>query len=194
MSGDWSPDIPGRFALPRGRTRAAARSRCRGSAIVLVVSVEKTLLKVEADPAEGDTAKARQRLTSLVSAFPERLDVREHLARVCRLQEDGGRQADGATSARNPLNRRSPASRRPREARSTGCGRCSGHPIPTRRQRQSRVCVWRHFWSRPAHRPTTVDSAKRTCRARTGGPRRPCVTVRRRQQPLPFSWPSYSCS
>lgn len=58
------------------------------SVIVPFVSVEKTLLKVEADLAEGDTAKARQRLTSLVSAFPERLDVREHLARVCRLQGD----------------------------------------------------------------------------------------------------------
>lgn len=52
------------------------------------VSVEKTLLKVEADLAAGDTAKARQRLTSLFAAFPGRLDVREHLARVCRLQGD----------------------------------------------------------------------------------------------------------
>ena len=52
------------------------------------VSVERTLLKVEADLAEGDTAKARQRLTSLLAAFPERLDVRARLAQVCRLQGD----------------------------------------------------------------------------------------------------------
>lgn len=52
------------------------------------VSVERTLLRVEADLAKGDTAMARRRLTSLVGAFPERLDVREHLARVCRLQGD----------------------------------------------------------------------------------------------------------
>lgn len=31
---------------------------------------------------------ARQRLTSLIVAFPERLEVREQLARVCRLQGD----------------------------------------------------------------------------------------------------------
>jgi hypothetical protein len=56
--------------------------------MVPVVSVERTLLRVEADLAEGDTAMARRRLTSLVGAFPERLDVREHLARVCRMQGD----------------------------------------------------------------------------------------------------------
>jgi Flp pilus assembly protein TadD len=56
--------------------------------MVPVVSVERTLLRVEADLANGDTAMARRRLTSLVGAFPERSDVREHLARVCRMQGD----------------------------------------------------------------------------------------------------------
>lgn len=56
--------------------------------MVPIVSVERTLLRVEADLANGDTAMARQRLTSLVGAFPQRLDVREHLARVCRMQGD----------------------------------------------------------------------------------------------------------
>jgi hypothetical protein len=60
----------------------------RGSAIVQIVSVEKTLRRVDADLAEGNTAKARERLSSLVGAFPERLDVREYLARVCRLEGD----------------------------------------------------------------------------------------------------------
>lgn len=55
---------------------------------VTAVSVERTLQRVQADLADGDTAMARRRLTSLVAAFPERLDVREHLARVCRLQGD----------------------------------------------------------------------------------------------------------
>jgi hypothetical protein len=56
--------------------------------MVAVVSVERTLLRVEADLAQGDTAMARRRLTSLVGAFPERLDVREQLARVCKMQGD----------------------------------------------------------------------------------------------------------
>jgi hypothetical protein len=56
--------------------------------MVPAVTVERTLLRVEADLANGDTAMARRRLTSLVGAFPERLDVREHLARVCRMQGD----------------------------------------------------------------------------------------------------------
>ncbi len=52
------------------------------------MSVEKTLQRVDGDLAAGNAALARQRLTSLIVAFPESLEVREQLAHVCRLQGD----------------------------------------------------------------------------------------------------------
>lgn len=52
------------------------------------MSVEKTLQRVDGDLAAGHVALARQRLTSLIVAFPESLEVREQLAHVCRLQGD----------------------------------------------------------------------------------------------------------
>jgi hypothetical protein len=45
-------------------------------------------LRVEGDLAAGKVALARQRLTSLIASFPESLEVRDQLARVCRLQGD----------------------------------------------------------------------------------------------------------
>ncbi|WP_432571662.1 DUF6584 family protein [Kineococcus sp. SYSU DK005] len=42
--------------------------------------MEQTLTKAAADLAAGRTTPARQRLRGLVASFPERLDLREHLA------------------------------------------------------------------------------------------------------------------
>lgn len=50
--------------------------------------VERTLERVDADVAAGRRALARQRLRGLVDAFPERLDLRERLAALYRLDGD----------------------------------------------------------------------------------------------------------
>ncbi|MFF3064900.1 DUF6584 family protein [Oerskovia sp. NPDC057915] len=52
------------------------------------MSVERTLARVEEDLNVGDAAMARTRLTSLVRSLPHRLDARERLADVCRLDGD----------------------------------------------------------------------------------------------------------
>ncbi|MFI9010281.1 DUF6584 family protein [Actinosynnema sp. NPDC053489] len=53
--------------------------------------VELTLRKVAEEVERGDLAsvlRARQRLVGLVTSFPDRLDLRERLAAVCRLLGD----------------------------------------------------------------------------------------------------------
>lgn len=52
------------------------------------VTVERTLARVEEDLRKGDLAMARTRLSSLVQSLPHRLDARERLADVCRLDGD----------------------------------------------------------------------------------------------------------
>ncbi|HET9655283.1 MAG TPA: DUF6584 family protein [Kineosporiaceae bacterium] len=46
------------------------------------MTVEQTLVKVEADLAAGDVPMARQRLQGLVGSFPQRLDLRERPAEL----------------------------------------------------------------------------------------------------------------
>jgi predicted Zn-dependent protease len=50
----------------------------------LTMPLDMTLARVEDDLARGDLSKARQRLRSLVDAFPQRLDLRVRLADVYR--------------------------------------------------------------------------------------------------------------
>jgi hypothetical protein len=50
--------------------------------------VQDTLARVEADMTAGDLEMACRRLRGLVSSFPERLDLREQLARAYRLREN----------------------------------------------------------------------------------------------------------
>jgi len=50
--------------------------------------VDRTLARVEADLAAGELALACRRLEGLVTSFPERLDLREQLAEVCRRRGD----------------------------------------------------------------------------------------------------------
>ncbi|MGV8967785.1 MAG: DUF6584 family protein [Cellulomonas sp.] len=52
------------------------------------MTVERTLARVEEDLRKGDLAMARTRLSSLVQSLPHRLDARERLADVCRLDGD----------------------------------------------------------------------------------------------------------
>ncbi|WP_125775461.1 DUF6584 family protein [Antribacter gilvus] len=52
------------------------------------MTVERTLARVEADLDKGDVGMARTRLKSLVESLPQRLDARERLADVCRLEGD----------------------------------------------------------------------------------------------------------
>ena len=52
------------------------------------MSVERTLERVEEDLRVGDVTMARTRLSSLVRSLPHRLDARERLAAVCRLDGD----------------------------------------------------------------------------------------------------------
>jgi hypothetical protein len=60
------------------------------------VTVERTLARVEDDLRIGDVTMARTRLKSLVQSLPHRLDARERLADVCRL--DGDRAEAGRWS------------------------------------------------------------------------------------------------
>ncbi|MGN6243604.1 MAG: DUF6584 family protein [Motilibacteraceae bacterium] len=66
--------------------------------------VERTLARVEEDLAAGRRLLARQRLRGLIGSMPQRLDVRERLAEVYRL--DGDLQQAGRWSylarERNP--------------------------------------------------------------------------------------------
>lgn len=68
------------------------------------MTVERTLARVDGDLSTGDVAMARTRLKSLVQSLPHRLDARERLADVCRL--DGDRVEAGRWSylseARDP--------------------------------------------------------------------------------------------
>jgi hypothetical protein len=50
--------------------------------------IDRTLARVDDDVAAGRTSLARQRLRGLVGSFPERLDLRERLAAVYRLEGD----------------------------------------------------------------------------------------------------------
>lgn len=52
------------------------------------MSVQQVLTRVEDDLAVGHRPRARQRLKSLVGAYPQRLDVRERLAELYRLDGD----------------------------------------------------------------------------------------------------------
>lgn len=52
------------------------------------MTVERTLARVEEDLAAGRPHLARQRLHGLVGAFPQRLDLRERLAELYRLDGD----------------------------------------------------------------------------------------------------------
>jgi hypothetical protein len=52
------------------------------------VTVERTLARVEDDLRKGDITMARTRLKSLVQSLPQRLDARERLADVYRLEGD----------------------------------------------------------------------------------------------------------
>ncbi|KRC42754.1 DUF6584 family protein [Oerskovia sp. Root22] len=52
------------------------------------MTVERTLARVEEDLRVGDVTMARTRLSSLVRSLPHRLDARERLADVCRLDGD----------------------------------------------------------------------------------------------------------
>ncbi|MCF4123580.1 hypothetical protein L1785_21660 [Antribacter sp. KLBMP9083] len=52
------------------------------------MTVERTLARVEDDLHKGDITMARTRLQSLVQSLPHRLDARERLADVCRLEGD----------------------------------------------------------------------------------------------------------
>jgi hypothetical protein len=57
---------------------------CRALSDNLAVPLERTLGRVEDDLARGDLSMARQRLRSLVDAYPQRLDLRIRLADVYR--------------------------------------------------------------------------------------------------------------
>jgi hypothetical protein len=57
---------------------------CRELAHNLIMSLDMTLARVEDDLARGDLSMARQRLRSLVDAFPQRLYLRVRLADVYR--------------------------------------------------------------------------------------------------------------
>lgn len=50
--------------------------------------MERTLARVDEDLRTGDVAMARTRLESLVRSLPHRLEARERLADVCRLEGD----------------------------------------------------------------------------------------------------------
>lgn len=50
--------------------------------------MDQTLTKAAADLAAGRTTLARQRLRGLVGSFPDRLDLREHLAETYRRDGD----------------------------------------------------------------------------------------------------------
>jgi hypothetical protein len=52
------------------------------------VTVERTLARVDEDLRAGDVQMARTRLKSLVRSLPHRLEARERLADVCRLDGD----------------------------------------------------------------------------------------------------------
>jgi hypothetical protein len=52
------------------------------------VTVQRTLAKVDEDLRAGDVQMARRRLKSLVESLPHRLEARERLADVCRLDGD----------------------------------------------------------------------------------------------------------
>lgn len=52
------------------------------------MTVERTLARVDEDLRVGDVTMARTRLTSLVHSLPHRLDARERLADVYRLDGD----------------------------------------------------------------------------------------------------------
>jgi hypothetical protein len=54
----------------------------------LRVAVEKTLNRVAVDLAAGRVPMARQRLRGLVGSMPTRLDLRQRLAEVYRLEGD----------------------------------------------------------------------------------------------------------
>lgn len=51
--------------------------------------IDRTLARVEDDVAAGRYGLARQRLRGLLGSYPERLDLRERLAAVYRLEGDG---------------------------------------------------------------------------------------------------------
>jgi hypothetical protein len=50
--------------------------------------LDRTLARVDDDVAAGRYSQARQRLRGLVGSFPQRLDLRERLAAVYRLEGD----------------------------------------------------------------------------------------------------------
>lgn len=52
------------------------------------MTVERTLARVDDDLSKGDVAMARRRLRSLVESLPHRLDARERLAEIYRLDGD----------------------------------------------------------------------------------------------------------